>query len=629
MNLPLKPRRRSVFMYVLIILAFLVMGFFGAPARLVAAAPTSQNLEFTGGAGGILDTGFTTILPGTEQQDANLLLTTSGTGTLHIHTTDGDLSGSIAQTNALAIQYDSLDSYTVAARLRAPIPFTTVFQSGGIFIGKSQSAYIRFTAGYGSSRSNGERLQLEILDNGKLRTNTLMLPAGTLASVQSSLDLFVTVDHVNGRLTTLYRVDSDDSARVIQASARNLPRWLRLQGSTTMIPVFAGVVTTNRGTAPVDVRFDWFHLTSAIVANVSGFKSVNKDGVTNGQIVYPGDTLTYTINVTNNGTTSSLQVVDPIPADTMYIAGSATAIDAATKASVGTVTIANNQLTWTGSVATNASVTISFQAMINQPPLLSSTIQNDATLTNSSLGGLATVLSASTLVSGLRPDLSNSLYSAAPTTVLPGGIVTYTLTVLNSGTDVALNATAQLTIPTGTTIVPGSATATSGNLSQSGNQLTWTAGGVLASNGTATIAVQVLVGNMFANNDPILSQAIVQCDGMLPNTLTAQSTLVLPTPTSTPTATATPTDSPTDTPTATVTATATPTDTPIETTTATATATPTNTPTDSPTELPSATATATPPNTPAPTPGAQPLPTLPPNRGAASTTRIYLPLIQS
>jgi len=213
--------------------------------------------------------------------------------------------------------------------------------------------------------------------------------------------------------------------------------------------------------------------------------------------------------------------------------------------------------------------------------------------------------------------------------VLPGGIVTYTLTVLNSGTDVALNATAQLTIPTGTTIVPGSATATSGNLSQSGNQLTWTAGGVLASNGTATIAVQVLVGNMFANNDPILSQAIVQCDGMLPNTLTAQSTLVLPTPTSTPTATATPTDSPTDTPTATVTATAIPTDTPIETTTATATATPTNTPTDSPTELPSATATATRPNTPAPTPGAQPLPTLPPNRGAASTTRIYLPLIQS
>jgi hypothetical protein len=233
MNTLFQPRRRSAFMFVPIILTLLVVGFFGVPASLVAAAPTSKNLEFTGGAGGILDTGFSTILPGTEQQDANLLLTTSGTGTLQIHTTGGDLSSSIAQTNALAIQYDSLDSYTIGARLRAPIPFTTAFQSGGIFIGKSESAYIRFTAGYGSSRSNGERLQLEVLDNGKLRTNTLTLPAGTLASVKSSLDLFVTVDHVNGRLTALYRIDSDDSAKVIQASGRNLPRWLRLQGSTT------------------------------------------------------------------------------------------------------------------------------------------------------------------------------------------------------------------------------------------------------------------------------------------------------------------------------------------------------------------------------------------------------------
>src|SRR5206468_4517086 len=130
---------------------------------------------------------------------------------------------------------------------------------------------------FGSSRSSGERLQLEVLDNGKLRTNTLTLPAGTLASVQSSLDLFVTVDHVNGRLTALYRIDSDDPARITQASARNLPRWLRLRGSTTSIPVYAGVLTTNKGAAPIDVRFDWFHLSSAIVANVSGFKSVDKD----------------------------------------------------------------------------------------------------------------------------------------------------------------------------------------------------------------------------------------------------------------------------------------------------------------------------------------------------------------
>jgi uncharacterized repeat protein (TIGR01451 family) len=169
-------------------------------------------------------------------------------------------------------------------------------------------------------------------------------PAGTLTSIHSSLDLFVTIDHVNGRLTTLYRIDSDDPARVVQASARNLPRWLRLQGNTTSIAVYAGLLTTNRGASPIDVRFDWFRLSSAVVANVSGYKSVNKDGVSNGQLVSPGDTLTYSITVTNNGTASILQVVDPIPSDTTYVAGSVSAVDASTNVSVGSVTVSNNQL---------------------------------------------------------------------------------------------------------------------------------------------------------------------------------------------------------------------------------------------------------------------------------------------
>jgi uncharacterized repeat protein (TIGR01451 family) len=554
------------------------------------AAPASLSLEFTGGAGGILNTGFTTFLPGTERQDGNLLLNASGAGTLQIHSTSGDLSSPITQTNALAIQYNSVDAYTIGARLRTPLPFTALFQSGGLYIGKSQNAYIRFTAGFGSTHTSGERLQLEVLDNGKLRTNTLSLPAGTLASIRSSLDLFVTIDHVNGRITALYRIDSDDPAQATQAASRNLPRWLRIQGSTTSIPVYAGILTTNRGAIPSDIVFDWFRLTSPVVASVTGFKSVDKDGIS-GPPVRPGDTLTYSISVTNNGTASNLQVVDPIPVDTTYVLGSASA-------NAGTVTFANNQLTWTGSVATNATVTISFQIKINQSPLQSSTILNDATLTNTSLGGLPTTLSASTFVSGTRPDLSSSSYIASPGMVGPSDMISYTLTLLNSGSDVAVNATAQLTIPVGLTLVPGSATATSGTISQVGSHLVWTASSSLAIDGTVTIAFRGLVGNTFANNEVIASQATFTCDGTLPNTLTAASIFVQPTasptPTNPPTATDTPIPTATDTPIPTATAT----DTPIPTTTATpiptATATDTAVPTATATPIPTATDTAVP-----------------------------------
>ncbi|HEX9438461.1 MAG TPA: hypothetical protein VF909_02220, partial [Roseiflexaceae bacterium] len=582
----------------------LLVGMTAAYAPAAAtAAPVSLSLEFTGGAGGILNTGFTTFLPGTERQDGYLLLNASGTGTLQIHSTSGDLSSPITQTNALAIQYNSVDAYTIGTRLRTPLPFTALFQSGGLYIGKSQNAYIRFTAGFGSTHTSGERLQLEVLDNGKLRTNTLSLPAGTLASIRSSLDLFVTIDHVNGRITALYRIDSDDPAQATQAASRNLPRWLRIQGSTTSIPVYAGILTTNRGAIPSDVVFDWFRLTSPVVASVTGFKSVDKDGIS-GPPVRPGDTLTYSISVTNNGTASNLQVVDPIPVDTTYVLGSASA-------NAGTVTFANNQLTWTGSVATNATVTISFQIKINQSPLQSSTILNDATLTNTSLGGLPTTLSASTFVSGTRPDLSSSSYIASPGMVGPSDTISYTLTLLNSGSDVAVNATAQLTIPVGLTLVPGSATATSGTISQVGSHLVWTASSSLAIDGTVTIAFRGLVGNTFANNEVIASQATFTCDGTLPNTLTAASIFVQPTasptPTNPPTATDTPIPTATDTaiptatatpiPTATATDTAIPTatatDTPIPTATATDTAVPTATATDTATPIPTATATDT------------------------------------
>src|SRR5439155_25647116 len=137
------------------------------------------------------------------------------------------------------------------------------------------------------------------------------------------LDLFLNIDHASNKLTALYRIDSDDPNAGRLATSRNFPRWLR-QGSSQ--DVSAGVISTSRGTfTPNTVSYDWLRISAApqAVAAVTGTKTVDKDGVPPGPGVNPGDTLTYTISVTNNSATTSVQIIDPMPVDTSYVANSA------------------------------------------------------------------------------------------------------------------------------------------------------------------------------------------------------------------------------------------------------------------------------------------------------------------
>jgi uncharacterized repeat protein (TIGR01451 family) len=134
-------------------------------------------------------------------------------------------------------------------------------------------------------------------------------------------------------------------------------------------------------------------------------------------------------------------------------------------------------------------------------------------------------LSAATTV-GVTPDLSDSIYIANPGLVGPNGTVTYTLNLLNNGTAPANGATVQLAVPSGTTLVANSASASSGSLTidPSLAKITWNAAGPLAIGGTATITFTTNVGSGFANGEQISSQAIIQASGTLPVLTTAQST---------------------------------------------------------------------------------------------------------
>jgi uncharacterized repeat protein (TIGR01451 family) len=494
----------------------ILLAVVGQAPQFASAAPAVTNLEFAGGAGNIADTGFTAVLSGTNPADTGKL--TLGGGALQIAATGGDLPPfGTGQDNALAIQYSSSGSYTIGARLLHP-SFAGPSQSAGIYIAQSSGRYIRFSAGYGSKGSNGERLQLDVIEkNGKLRSTTIALAPGTLASISTSLDLFLNVDHAaGGKLTALYRIDSDAANAGRLASTRALPRWMRQGGG---VPVYAGVISTNRGSAaPLSVAFDWFRVTTTpqVTPSVTGVKTVDRDGLS-GAAVNPGDQLTYTISVTNNGgAATGVYVADAIPVDATFVTGSAT--------NGATYDAAKNEVRWQNlALAGGAQAFLSFKVQINAAPLQSSTIVNTAALT-SDAGGFPALLSASTVV-GATPDLTDSTYTASPAIVGPNGAVVYTLELLNGGTAPVNGATALLLMPAGATLIGGSAQASSGSLTIDPDlaSITWSASGPLPIDGAATISFAVKPVGGLANGAALTSQAILEGDGMLPTVLSAQA----------------------------------------------------------------------------------------------------------
>jgi len=526
-------RPTQAFTRLFVVLAFLLLAIAGAaPRSAQAAGPTPVALEFDGTDNSTILTSFlATTLPTTNAPNGGATVNTAAPGKLTIVSSAGDLPPfGAGQDNALGISYASLGSYTIGARLLKP-SFAGPFQSAGIYIGKLKDnstslQYIRYTAGYGSKGSTGERLELDVLEsNGKLRSSVIPLPAGTLASINTSLDLFLNIDHTgSGRITALYRIDSDDPNAGQLATSRNFPRWLR-QGNA--VSVYAGVITTNRGTpAPITISYDWFRLTAdaQAVASVSGTKTVDKDGVPPGPAVNPGDTLTYTITVKNNGGATNIQVVDSIPFDTSYVSGTVNTSVTGATVSNAIFDTANNRIVLPNSAfAAGGQVVITYQVKINAPPLQSSTIVNTAELTYGTNTAPA-LLSASTTV-GATPDLSDSLFTANPAAVGPNGTVTYSLNLLNDGTATATGVTAQLSIPSGTTLVANSASASSGTLTIDASlaTITWTAAGPLAVDNSVTISFVVNVGNSLTNGTALLSRAILQANETLPNIVTTQA----------------------------------------------------------------------------------------------------------
>jgi uncharacterized repeat protein (TIGR01451 family) len=206
--------------------------------------------------------------------------------------------------------------------------------------------------------------------------------------------------------------------------------------------------------------------------------------------VLPGQLVTFTITVTNQNTATAAAdgttLTNVLPAGLAFVSATTTA---------GTFTQANGVVTANlGSLAVGASATVTVTALVTtttagmlSDTAIAGTITGDSNPANEMATGSITVGA----LSGSVADLSVTNVSS-PTSVLPGQLVTYTVTVTNASFagSAAANTTLIDVLPAGLTFV--SAVASTGTVSQLGGVVTANLG-TLATGVSATVTINVLV----------------------------------------------------------------------------------------------------------------------------------------
>ncbi len=223
----------------------------------------------------------------------------------------------------------------------------------------------------------------------------------------------------------------------------------------------------------------------------------------NNSTVAQGATLHYTMTISNTATSTYSGVAFSVPLANVLDDATYNGDAAATS---GTVSFASPNLTWTGNLAASATATITFSVTVNNPftgnGTLGLTVTSATTGTNCFTGSTDLRCTVSVPVSALTIAQTTTVSAAAP-----GTVVGYTVTVTNSGL-VAYSGAAFTDPLIGVlddAVWGGNAAASSGTVSYTSPNLTWT--GDLAAGATATITFSVTVSNPDTGNK-VLSAVI-------------------------------------------------------------------------------------------------------------------------
>ncbi|QDS90823.1 Large cysteine-rich periplasmic protein OmcB precursor [Rosistilla ulvae] len=194
----------------------------------------------------------------------------------------------------------------------------------------------------------------------------------------------------------------------------------------------------------------------------------------------PGGTLTYTIDVFNDGPSdaTAITLTDTLPAGVTFASGS-------------------NGLTANGSVVTAniaslaSGASAQFTVTVNIDPTANGTLSNTATVSTTTGTELDVTNNSDTETTALTPSIDLSITKTdSSTTVRNGETLTYTIVVTNSGPSTATGVTLSDPFPSGVTVT--SVTSTVGTVTNTGNNVSGTIG-TLAPGASATITVLATV----------------------------------------------------------------------------------------------------------------------------------------
>ena len=247
----------------------------------------------------------------------------------------------------------------------------------------------------------------------------------------------------------------------------------------------------------------------------------------NGSVV-AGQTITYTISIPNTGSANSsgTTLQDVIPTGTTYVAGSTTLNGAVLADAAGgvmpftTTRTVNSQGAPAGQISAGASTVVMFQVRVNTPA--PSNVTNTATIDVDGAGPspIQTVTASNSVVQ------LNATKTANPAgTVTPGQVVTYTVSVANTGNGNSTGTTLADPVPVGATYVAGSSLVNGVSVADGpGGTMPFATATLLNSQGrptgqinageTATLSFQVIV----SDNPPAVlnNAATIDPDGVGP-----------------------------------------------------------------------------------------------------------------
>ena len=233
-------------------------------------------------------------------------------------------------------------------------------------------------------------------------------------------------------------------------------------------------------------------VTKVVASDVSVAKSVNAAEV------ILGESLTYTITVTNNGDgdATNVRVVDIIP-NGLTVTASDPAAD----------TDADGNLLWTiASLAAGASTSFTVSGDTASPGLITNVSQ---------VTDRGRTLNAEVQSTALTPGIS--LAKTGSAAVYIGGERTYTITATNSGEAPLSGVTITDTIPAGLTYVSSDS-----NGSRSGNTVTWSVGDLAVNESAAvTVTLRGVTAGQVTNQARVTTDQNADADATLDITVLA------------------------------------------------------------------------------------------------------------